>query len=91
MWLPNTIIESVDEYARIYYIDAKMCQNWNTHRKEGELRMLTGWCWVSKTDTRNSRQGFKTMTVAYRDAYYALVRKELAPRPTALRLIRRAS
>ena len=78
MWLPNDIIEAVDAVCRIYYIDRDACMKWNEHRRSGELRLLTGWCWAAKTG-REHRQGFKTMTVAYRDAYYAVVRRESTP------------
>lgn len=73
MWLPQDIIASVDALARIHYIDAQMCKTWNTYRRAGELRLLTGWCW-SAADGRH-RQGFKTKTVCYRDAYYTLVKR----------------
>jgi hypothetical protein len=78
MWLPNDVIDEVDRLARIHYVDRASCLLWNDHRKEGELRLLTGWCWTAKSG-RDHRQGFKTMTVAYRDAYYSLVRKEATP------------
>jgi hypothetical protein len=87
MWLPNQIIQSVDDAARIYYVNARMCLSWNQHRKDGELRLLTGWCWISKTNPSLFRQGFKTQTVAYRDAYYSLVRRESAPAVRRLRAV----
>ena len=78
MWLPNDIVAAVDAVCRIYYIDRDACVKWNEHRREGELRLLTGWCWSVRSSTEH-RQGFKTMTVAYRDAYYAVVLHETAP------------
>jgi hypothetical protein len=78
MWLPANIIADVDHVARIHYVDVGMCQRWNEHRRGGELRLLTGWCWTSK-DGREFRQGFKTQTICYRDAYYSLVKREGAP------------
>lgn len=74
MWLPNEVISAVDEIAHVYYIDVTACQKWNTARGEGELRLLTGWCWETKDKSRH-QQGFKTMTVAYRDAWYQLIAK----------------
>lgn len=79
MWLPNEIVKSVDDVARIHYIDKAMTLHWNAHRREGELRLLTGWCWTSRTGDQH-RQGFKTLTIAYRDAWYSLVAKREAPR-----------
>ena len=78
MWLPNDIILQVDQVALIYYIDVNHTKRWNTYRKENELRLLTGWAWVSKVSGAY-RYGFKTKTVAYRDAYYTLVLKTSQP------------
>lgn len=78
MWLPSDIIRAVDARARIHYIDARMTASWNAHRRQGELRLLTGWAWVSR-EGGAYRLGFKTQTVCYRDAYYALIAKSNAP------------
>lgn len=78
MHLPNNIFAEVDRVARIRYVDRAECAHWNEYRRDGELRLLTGWCWTSKSGHEH-RQGFKTWTVAYRDAYYSLVRKEATP------------
>ena len=85
MWLPNDITAEVERVARIHYVDRAMCVQWNEHRRDGELRLLTGWCWTARNG-REFRQGFKTPTVAYRDAYYSLVRKVSAPTITRPRL-----
>jgi hypothetical protein len=85
MWLPNDIIAEVDRAARIHYVDRGLCQRWNEHRRAGELRLLTGWCWTARNGGAY-RQGFKTRTVAYRDAYYALIRHTEAPMLTRPRL-----
>lgn len=87
MWLPNDIVREVDKVARIRYINKHECENWNAHRKPGELRLLTGWEWIAKDGSAHC-QGFKTQTVCYRNAYYALIRKEDAP---SLALWRRTS
>jgi hypothetical protein len=79
MWLPNDILAEVDELATFRYIDLAETRRWNDHKRDGELRLLTGWCWEAKDGSGDHRQGFKTITVAYRDAYYSLVRKQLAP------------
>lgn len=78
MWLPKDVLDAVDKAASVDYVDAARCKVWNDHRKAGELRLLTGWRWVAR-DGSDSRQGFKTETVCYRDAYYALVRHSAAP------------
>lgn len=79
MWLPNNIIAEVDRVAVIRYVNVAETKLWNEHRREGELRLLTGWTWIARNG-REHRQGFKTMTVAYRDAYYAPIRNEAVPK-----------
>jgi hypothetical protein len=78
VWLPNDIVEQVEAVARIHYVDVFATKLWNEHRRDGELRLLTGWAWVERNG-RLHRQGFKTRTVAYRDAYYALILGDTAP------------
>jgi len=78
MWLPNDVVVSVDDTARIYYVTVLDCKRWNEYRREGELRMLTGWMWVAKSGGLY-QQGLKTKTQCYRDAYYRLVVKKSAP------------
>lgn len=78
MWLPNSIVADVARVARVHYVNRADCVRWNEHREAGELRLLSGWCWTAK-DRSSFRQGFKSMTVAYRDCWYELVRHESAP------------
>lgn len=89
MWIGNEIVKIVDGVADIYYINGVEAQRWNENRKAKELRMFSGWCWVCKR-TGEQRYGFKTISVAYRDAYYALVTKSDLPKVRHLRLVRRA-
>lgn len=76
--MPADIVAEVDRIAVISYVNVGATHAWNAQRREGELRLLTGWAWVTRRGGV-SRQGFKTRTVAYRDAYYALVRDQDAP------------
>lgn len=85
MWLPTSIIEDVKKVARVHYVGMSDCETWNKHRREGELRLLTGWAWTARNG-REFRQGFKTITVAYRDAWYELVDKSEAPSISRARL-----
>jgi len=78
MWFSQDIITGVDRVARIHYVDKATCRLWNERRSPDELRLLTGWCWTAKSG-RSYRQGFKTKSVCYRDAYYALVQQVEAP------------
>jgi hypothetical protein len=91
MWLPNAVFEDVKKVARVHYVNVAMCKTWNEHRRHGELRLLTGWCWTAK-DGRSFKQGFKSETIAYRDAWYELVQHTSLPnigRPR-LRLVKAA-
>ena len=74
MWIPNDITKAVTRLARIHYVSVADCKIWNAQRRDGELRLLTGWCWTEKSGGQGRyRQGFKSMTVCTRDCYYHLV------------------
>jgi hypothetical protein len=85
MWLPDDVVAAVDRVARIHYVAKADTKLWNEHRRPGELRLLTGWCWTAKSGTAH-RQGFKTKTVCLRDAWYVLVQHTEAPSVTRPRL-----
>lgn len=87
MWLPNNIIAEVERVARIHYVDVAQTKQWNEHRRDGELRLLTGWSWTARNGS-DHRQGFKTRTVAMRDAWYVLVQHRAAPAIRPLRVVR---
>lgn len=78
MWLPDHVVAQVERVAHVYYVGVADTKRWNQHRKHDELRLLTGWAWAAKSGGA-FRQGFKTMTVAYRDAWYSLVSNSVAP------------
>jgi hypothetical protein len=78
MWLPADIVKQVEKVARIRYVSRQECELWNANRRRNELRLLTGWEWIERGGDQHC-QGFKTMTVAYRDAYYRLIKSEAAP------------
>ena len=80
MWLPNDVVAAVDRVARVHYIDRAACVRWNSVRRDGELRLLTGWCWTAKSGSHH-RLGLKTKTVCYRDAWYELVHAQHAAAP----------
>jgi hypothetical protein len=86
MWLPRKVIDDVRQVARIHYVSVTETKAWNDHRKDGELRLLTGWEWIAR-DGSSFRGGFKTETVCFRDAWYALVAQAEAPRVTRLRVV----
>ena len=78
MLFAQEIINAVNAVARIDYVDSTLARRWNQQRGENELRLFTGWYWEHKTE-RRFRQGFKTKSVAYRDAWYELVMETSAP------------
>lgn len=79
MWITMDVIKQVDKVARIRYITRSECELWNAHRRNGELRMLTGWEWIARDLSGRHGHGYKTMTVAYVQAFYTLVKGEQAP------------
>ena len=79
MWIRAEIVAEVEQVARVFYVDQGMAQRWNEHRRDGELRLMTGWVWSAKSG-REERGGVKTVTAAYIDAYYRLVLHTTAPR-----------
>jgi len=87
MWLPTKIIKDVDDVARIYYINVAESQRWNAFKGDDELRMLTGWCWSARHSDVH-RYGFKSITIAYRDAWYELVKKSATPSISKFRVIK---
>ncbi len=85
-WIPLDVVEDVQQVARVEYTGVAETQAWNAHRKDGELRLLTGWGWIAKGG-RQFRQGFKSETVCYRDAWYELCKKTSAPPVARLRVV----
>jgi hypothetical protein len=79
MWIKNDMQQAIEKVARIFYVDSSMTKAWNEHRKEGEPRLMTGWCWEAKTGGRH-QAGFKTPTVAYIDCWYHLVAEAEPPK-----------
>lgn len=74
----NDTIDEVERVARIYYLNKHQTKLWNDNKRGNELRLLTGWVWVSKANGQ-TRMGFKTRSVALRDAFYTLVKHKAAP------------
>lgn len=72
-------LREIDRVARVFYIDRALAKGWNEHhRGADDLRLLTGWVWKERRGIR-SRSGFKTQSVALRDAYYVLLRGKEQP------------
>lgn len=77
-YFAKPIITEVGRVARIYYVDRNQTAAWNTHRREGELRLLTGWCWIAKHGDAY-QMGMKTRSAAIRHCWYVLVHKAEEP------------
>jgi hypothetical protein len=86
MWFPRPVCEQIEAVAKFRYIDRELCEQYNKRKAANELRLLTGYEWIAR-DGSASRAGFKTLTVAYRDAYYALIRDTVAPTRRQLRVV----
>jgi hypothetical protein len=85
MWIKASTIAEVEAVARISYIDQSIAARWNEHRREGELRMMTGWVWAAR-DGSDERAGFKSVTACTIDAWYRLVARAAPPRASRPRL-----
>jgi len=75
MWIANSIITAVEEVAEFRYLDKAYCDRWNRHLEPGELRLMTGFAWISKINGEG-RHGCKTITLAMIEAYHRLVLHE---------------
>lgn len=78
------IVEQVEAVARLRYIARDDVKLWNENRRDGELRLLSGWMWTAK-DGSAHQQGLKTYSAAVRDAYYVLVQHTAVPTITTRR------
>jgi hypothetical protein len=78
MWIPQDVVDMVDDVATVRYVAVSDCVTWNKNRREGDLRLLTGWVWTARNGSLY-QQGLKTKTQCYRDAYYRLVLKRTVP------------
>lgn len=75
----SEVVQDIEEAANFFYIDREMCRGWNTNRRGGELRLLTGWTWAQRDGNKQYRTGFKTRSAAMRDAYYVLTQHREQP------------
>jgi hypothetical protein len=86
-YFTNDLIEEIEEVVRVYYADVNFVQRWNATREPGVLRMLTGYAWIERGGERRVRCGFKTKSVALRDAYYTILNDlDVAPGQDARRM-----
>ncbi len=71
MWIKDSVIETVNESARVFYIDAERAWAWNEKRDADDLRLMCGWAWQAK-DGSLWDTGIRSKTEAYIKAYEAL-------------------
>ena len=79
MWFAKSIERDVDEVVIIRYVGRAECKRWNEHRRDGEMRLFTGWSWFARY-TNSHQQGLKSKSACYRDAYYQLILRAEPPR-----------
>lgn len=79
-YFADEIVDEIETRVAVYYMDYERVRKWNANRPSGTLRLLTGWCWIEKGPGRRVRSGFKTRSVALRDAFYSVLQGlEVAP------------
>jgi hypothetical protein len=88
MWIQRDLVAQVEAVVTIRYVNVHDCALWNEHRREGEMRLFTGWSWTARHGNEH-QQGLKTHSAAVRDAYYRMVLK--AELPTKRRHLRVAA
>jgi hypothetical protein len=69
----RSLVHDVEERVGIFYVDVKRRDAWNKSRPEGSLRLLTGWAFIERGGQHRIRGGFKSRSVAVREAYYAVL------------------
>jgi len=69
----RALVEEVEERVGIFYVDVKRRDAWNKSRPEGSLRLLTGWAFIERGGQHRIRGGFKSRSVALREAYYTVL------------------
>jgi hypothetical protein len=76
MWLSKKIREAVTENVQVFYLNWTAARMWNQKRDKGEPMVFTGWYWAHR-----GREGgpFKSMSSAYRDAWYLIVEQREPP------------
>jgi hypothetical protein len=80
----DDIVQQVEAVARIKYLGREEVRLWNENKRDGELRLLSGYMWTAK-DGSAHQQGLKTYSAALRDAWYVLVHKRAVPSATQRR------
>lgn len=76
----QALIDEVEERVGIFYVGVERRDSWNKSRPEGTLRLLTGWAFIEKGGRRRIRGGYKSKSVAIREAYYLVLQGlETAP------------
>lgn len=87
MRLKNMLISRVDDTVdEVFYLDWITARKYNERRDKDQPMIFTGWYWA-----RGAIEGgpFKTMSAAYRDAWYRQVQHVTPPNIRAQRRIQK--
>jgi len=77
MWLPNALIDAVEEAKiKVFYVSFAATRLWATERDKDEPLVFSGYYWAMGPREAGP---FRSMSAAYRDAYYRVVRRMAPP------------
>jgi len=77
MWLPNAVINAVNEQVdEVFYLSYVTTRVFNDQRSPGTPMVFSGWYWAKGLREAGP---FKSQSSAYRDAWYRLCSRTRAP------------
>lgn len=77
MWLANSLIKAVEDAdVKVFYVSFAATRTWAAERDKGEPLVFSGYYWG--LGPRESGP-FRSMSAAYRDAYFRVVRHKAPP------------
>jgi hypothetical protein len=76
MTLKRDVISRTDAKVQVVYVGRDTARLWNTRRKADDTPTFCGWYWFRGHDEAGP---FRTMSAAYRDAYYRFVLERETP------------
>jgi hypothetical protein len=77
MWLRNSLIADVQRRVRVFHLPKPIAQYWNERRDKGDPVVFTGWYWCIGAEREAGP--FKSMSAAYRDAWFRVVQEREPP------------
>lgn len=77
MWLSNSLVNAVEEAKiRVFYVSFQATRLWASERDKDEPLVFSGYYWALGPREAGP---FRSMSAAYRDAYYRVVRRTAPP------------